>query len=116
MKLVCWGQSDVGQKRDHNEDAFVMLPEEGLFVVADGMGGHLGGDRASRMAVDLLPEQLRLASNASEPPADRPTADAELAEPFAAAALRAAARAAGRRPVDMAVSEAQGLRGLIPAQ
>ena len=110
MKLVCWGLSDVGQKRDHNEDAFVMLPAEGLFVVADGMGGHLGGDRASRMAVDLLPEQLRLASSASEPPAAPPTADAELAEP-PAAALRAAARAAGAAIYELAQQEA-ALQGM----
>ena len=47
MKLFAWGQTDVGSKRDHNEDSFLVAPDMGLFVIADGMGGHQGGDRAS---------------------------------------------------------------------
>src|SRR5947208_642929 len=46
MKLFAWGQTDVGSKRDHNEDSFLVAIDLGLFVIADGMGGHQGGDRA----------------------------------------------------------------------
>jgi protein phosphatase len=58
MKLISWSITDVGRKRDHNEDSFVANEELGLYVVADGMGGHLGGDQASRMAVDILQREI----------------------------------------------------------
>lgn len=48
------GQSDRGLVRRVNEDAFLNLPEKGLWVVADGMGGHDAGDVASRMIVETL--------------------------------------------------------------
>ena len=37
------GQTDVGQRRDPNEDSFLVDAALGLFIVADGMGGHAGG-------------------------------------------------------------------------
>lgn len=58
MKVLSWALSDVGRKRDHNEDSFLIDPDVGLFAVADGMGGHLGGEHASRMAVEILRDEL----------------------------------------------------------
>ena len=58
MKIRGWGASDVGRKRDHNEDSFLCNDELKLYAVADGMGGHLGGERASRMAVDIIERTL----------------------------------------------------------
>lgn len=49
-----YGISDVGKVRKHNEDAFLERTEVGLWVVADGMGGHAKGDVASNMIVDNL--------------------------------------------------------------
>ena len=58
MKPRGWSATDVGLKRDHNEDSFLCDDVLGLYAVADGMGGHLGGERASRMAVDVLEKEM----------------------------------------------------------
>ncbi len=48
------GRTDVGRQREINEDAYCVLPRFGLYVVADGMGGHRAGDVASRLATDSI--------------------------------------------------------------
>lgn len=49
-----FGITDVGKVRKHNEDSLLDKPEIGLWVVADGMGGHEAGDVASQMIVSSL--------------------------------------------------------------
>ncbi|CAM4497041.1 Stp1/IreP family PP2C-type Ser/Thr phosphatase [Corallococcus exiguus] len=62
MRIEVAGSTHVGMKRNHNEDNYLVLPEENLMVVADGMGGHSSGEIASRIAVDELGEFFRLTS------------------------------------------------------
>lgn len=59
MKVVSAGLTDVGRKRNHNEDSFLIDDELQLYVVADGMGGHAGGGTASRIAVETIDRELR---------------------------------------------------------
>ena len=59
MRLTALGQSDVGQKREANEDSFLVNEDLGLFVVADGMGGHAGGGTASRVAIETIEDTLK---------------------------------------------------------
>jgi serine/threonine protein phosphatase PrpC len=53
MRIECAGQTHVG-RRAHNEDAYCVLPDLGLFVVADGLGGQEGGEVASQCVVDAF--------------------------------------------------------------
>ncbi len=53
--------SDIGRKRKQNQDSGLLRPDLGLFIVADGMGGHQGGERASQLAVQTLEQELETA-------------------------------------------------------
>jgi protein phosphatase len=66
MRIEVAGQSHVGMKRNHNEDSFLVMPEQQLYCVADGMGGHFAGEIASRIAIDELAEFFRLTSQDSD--------------------------------------------------
>src|SRR5579862_2891834 len=52
--LESWAISDAGKIRTSNQDAYRVIPELGLFLLADGMGGARGGERASQLTVDCV--------------------------------------------------------------
>ena len=63
MKVESYGVSSVGKKRSQNEDHYLMNDDLQLYIVADGMGGHLGGEFASKMAVTTIEEVIEQISN-----------------------------------------------------
>jgi len=59
VQRTAFGISDIGRRRSSNEDAFLVDNELGLYVVADGMGGHNAGEVASGEAVEALHDMVR---------------------------------------------------------
>src|SRR5688572_21766234 len=82
LRLRSHGRTDVGRHRKANEDAFFRDDELGLYVVADGMGGHAAGEVASSEAVDTVHGMVKRGLNAI----------GDQAEPLTEARARAACR------------------------
>lgn len=64
--------SDVGRVREVNEDRCLVVMDQGLFLVADGMGGHQAGDVAAEAVVSLLPGLIAQRLEGAGPLRDRP--------------------------------------------
>jgi PPM family protein phosphatase len=101
--------SDPGLRRTSNEDCHSVRPDVGLYLVADGMGGHVAGEVASRIAVEAIEafteETAGADKNRTWPFPFEPSISLE------ANRLKAAFRLANRR-IAGAISESQDLRGM----
>ncbi len=62
------GATDVGRRRQANEDRFHVDPARGIFIVVDGLGGHAAGDKAADTAIAAMTERL---TRQTGPPTDR---------------------------------------------
>lgn len=102
MRITSCGITDVGLKRGHNEDNFLINEELNLFVVADGMGGHAGGEYASAICVNTVEEIVTTMEIHGENPAK-----AEDPIEIARERLTYAIRLAGRRIYEKAQEESE---------
>jgi serine/threonine protein phosphatase PrpC len=91
MRLSAWPITDVGRVRSHNEDSHLVNDDLGLYLVADGMGGHAGGAHASRTCVEVVSRVVaRGLQGLSDMP--REIAQAAVNDLLGAAASEASAR------------------------
>lgn len=102
-------RSDNGLRRTSNEDSYSSRPDLGLFIVADGMGGHVAGEVASRVAVESIAAFVEETSDADRNRTWPFPFEPELS--LEANRLKAAFRLANRR-IAAAIADSQDLRGM----
>jgi len=79
LKIESAGISDIGRRRKQNEDSMFLDDRMGLYVVADGMGGHNAGEVASKLVVETIRDYVR--QNQSEDLTEAPVGrDANLSK------------------------------------
>jgi protein phosphatase len=110
LQSVSWAvSSDPGLRRTSNEDCYVTRPDIGLFVVADGMGGHVAGEVASRVAVEAIEAFVQETAGADKnrtwPFPFDPAVSVETNR------LKAAFRLGNRR-IATTIADSQELRGM----
>jgi serine/threonine protein phosphatase PrpC len=107
---VSWAvATDPGMRRERNEDSYCARPDLGLFVVADGMGGHVAGEVASRAAVEAIETFVQESAGVGKNDTWPFPLEPELS--LDANRLKAAYRLANRRLASM-MEDKQALRGM----
>lgn len=113
MKLETWARSDIGLIRKSNQDALGVYPEVGVFILADGMGGHAAGEVASRMAVEAIYDELQQNGRRNAPASSLSMRVARLfgrsaVQPHTEATLRAAFQHANQVIAQAGVDRSDG--------
>ena len=101
MKFEAWYLSDKGLRRDSNQDSCLINKDLGLFIVADGMGGHSGGEVASAIAVETVQNIFKEAEEQKDSPNTTPRE-----------ALSKAYERASQKIYDRAANESPELAGM----
>jgi protein phosphatase len=100
------GQTDAGKVRATNQDSYLVDENSGLFIVADGMGGHAGGEIASRLCIQEIASCLRKNATLFESDSTRKHPDPKILSTLAEAVNHASSRIYDRALED------PGLKGM----
>ena len=57
LKILSEGKTDIGSVRSTNQDSILVEDNLNLYIVADGMGGHAGGELASKLCIEKVTEK-----------------------------------------------------------
>jgi serine/threonine protein phosphatase PrpC len=79
VKIESAGISDIGKRRKQNEDSLFLDDRMGLYVVADGMGGHNAGEVASKLVVETIRDYIKQGQS-NGPVEERAGIDANLSK------------------------------------
>ena len=105
MRITSAGITNVGMKRQNNEDNYLINDGLGVYVVCDGMGGHAGGEYASQIAVTTVEEVL---GNIRD---ENPDVDGATDEQITQEKIKYAVRLAGQRIYERAQADPE-FRGM----
>jgi len=100
-------KSDMGRIRKNNEDSYFADPETGLFLVADGMGGHSSGEVASKMACEIISGDVKTSLDAADGKAKTIYGETNPAVSDASNSLLSAIRLANRMIFEAGAGQAQ---------